>query len=140
MRQHKFSEIMELQLCGGGELYPIIQEKMKSGYVYPKGLKDLLRSYGFEVIYCRGNMNALKYEIRNGNQVIIIFEGVNPAIVKMMERLTPEIVQQLKELSTVEPRGIISASTNFSDGRMSEKGRTGPLYWRAFTCTRISEF
>lgn len=106
----------------GGELYPIIQEKMKSGYVYPKGLKDLLRSYGFEVIHCRGNMNALKYEIRNGNPVIIIFEGVNPAIVKMTERLTPEIVQQLKEFSNVEPRGIISASTNVSDGRMSEKG------------------
>ncbi len=45
---------------------------MKSGYVYPKGLKDLLRCYGFEVIYCRGNMNALKYEIRNGNPVIIL--------------------------------------------------------------------
>ena len=67
-------------------------------------------------------MNALKYEIRNGNPVIIIFEGVNSEIVKMTERLTPEIVQQLKELSNVEPRGIISASTNLSDGRMSEKG------------------
>lgn len=55
-------------------------------------------------------------------RVPIIFEGVNSEIVKMTERLTPEIVQQLKELSNVEPRGIISASTNFSDGRMSEKG------------------
>lgn len=56
----------------GKELYPIIRGKMKSGYVYPKGLKDLLRSYGFEVTYCRGNMNALKYEIRNGNPVIVM--------------------------------------------------------------------
>lgn len=55
-------------------------------------------------------------------RVPIIFEGVNSEIVKMTERLTPEIVQQLKELSNVEPRGIISASTNLSDGRMSEKG------------------
>ncbi|HFU4387907.1 TPA: hypothetical protein ACGO9J_001750 [Streptococcus suis] len=37
-----------------------------------KGLRDLLRSYGFEVIHCSGNMNALKYEIRNGNPVIIM--------------------------------------------------------------------
>lgn len=55
-------------------------------------------------------------------RVPIIFEGVNSEIVKMTERLTPEIVQQLKELSNVEPRGIISASTNFSDCRMSKKG------------------
>ncbi len=56
----------------GTELYSIIQGKMKSGYVYPKGLRNLLRSYGFEVTYCRGNMNALKYEIRNGNPIIVM--------------------------------------------------------------------
>ena len=56
----------------GNELYSIIQGKMKSGYVYPKGLRNLLRSYGFEVTYCRGNMNVLKYEIRNGNPVIVM--------------------------------------------------------------------
>ncbi len=31
-------------------------------------------------------------------------------------------MKRLKEMSNVEPMGIISASTNFSEGRMEEKG------------------
>lgn len=54
--------------------------------------------------------------------VPIIFEGVNPDIVKMYELLTPEVIKKLKALSDIEPVGIISASTNFSEGRMEEKG------------------
>lgn len=55
-------------------------------------------------------------------RVPIIFNGVNPEIAKMSELLTPERIQQLKALSNVEPRGILSASTNFSTGRMEENG------------------
>jgi len=55
-------------------------------------------------------------------RVPIIFEGVNPEIEKMAELLTPEVINQLKAISNVEPEGIISASTNFSEGRMEEKG------------------
>jgi AraC family transcriptional regulator len=33
-----------------------------------------------------------------------------------------EMITQLKSLSNVEPMGIISASANFSEGRMEEKG------------------
>lgn len=55
-------------------------------------------------------------------RVPVIFEGVNPEIAKMAEGLTPEIIQRLKEISNVEPRGIISASANFSEGRMEESG------------------
>ncbi|NMA66375.1 MAG: AraC family transcriptional regulator, partial [Clostridiaceae bacterium] len=55
-------------------------------------------------------------------RVPIIFEGVNPEIAKMTELLTEEVIKQLKELSNVEPKGIISASVNFSEGRMEEKG------------------
>jgi len=36
--------------------------------------------------------------------------------------LTPEAVAELKDFSNVEPKGIISASTNFSEGRMQEIG------------------
>lgn len=52
----------------------------------------------------------------------IVFEGVNPDIADMAILLTPEVVAELKELSNTEPAGIISASTNFSEGRMQEKG------------------
>ncbi|NLD49272.1 MAG: AraC family transcriptional regulator, partial [Clostridiaceae bacterium] len=55
-------------------------------------------------------------------RVPIIFQGINPEIAKMTELLTPEVIKALKALSNVEPKGIISASTNFSEGRMEEKG------------------
>ncbi|WP_040213737.1 AraC family transcriptional regulator [Clostridium polynesiense] len=55
-------------------------------------------------------------------RVPIIFNGVNPEIASMWEKLTEEMILKLKELSNVEPFGLISASTNFSEGRMEEKG------------------
>jgi AraC family transcriptional regulator len=55
-------------------------------------------------------------------RVPIIFQGINPEIAKMTELLTPEVIIALKSLSNVEPKGIISASANFPEGRMEEKG------------------
>lgn len=55
-------------------------------------------------------------------RVPIIFHGVNPEIAAMWSSLDAALIQQLKSLSNVEPQGIISASTNFSEGRMKEKG------------------
>ncbi|WP_336823669.1 AraC family transcriptional regulator [Sporosarcina sp. USHLN248] len=55
-------------------------------------------------------------------RVPIIFEGENTEITAMWKSLTMEKIEQLKELSNVEPAGIIQASTNFSEERMEEKG------------------
>lgn len=55
-------------------------------------------------------------------RVPIIFSGVNPEIAAMWKSLNEEMIHKLKQLSNVEPKGIISASTNFSEGRMEEKG------------------
>lgn len=55
-------------------------------------------------------------------RVPMIFNGVNPEIAKMYELLTHEVIKELKNLADIEPSGIISASTNFSEGRMKEKG------------------
>ncbi|ERI91897.1 transcriptional regulator, effector binding domain protein [Clostridiales bacterium oral taxon 876 str. F0540] len=55
-------------------------------------------------------------------RVPIIFNGVNPEISEMWKSLNSEKISKLKELSNVEPIGLISASTNFSEGRMEEKG------------------
>ena len=55
-------------------------------------------------------------------RVPIIFHGVNPEIASMWKTLTNEMINKLKLLSNVEPLGIIQASTNFSEGRMEEKG------------------
>ena len=56
----------------GGTLYSVMPHKMKSGYVYPKGVYDMLRSYGIKVKYCRGNLNALKVDLQKGNPVIVM--------------------------------------------------------------------
>jgi AraC family transcriptional regulator len=55
-------------------------------------------------------------------RVPIIFNGVNPEIAAMWQSLNEDMIRQLKELANIEPKGIISASTNFSEGRMEEKG------------------
>lgn len=50
-------------------------------------------------------------------RVSLQYEGVNPEIAAMWASLTPDDVAELKALSDVEPRGLISASLNFSEGR-----------------------
>jgi AraC family transcriptional regulator len=55
-------------------------------------------------------------------RVPIVFNGVNPEIAAMWASLNGEIISKLKELSNVKPTGILSASANFSEGRMEEKG------------------
>ncbi|MEN3779176.1 AraC family transcriptional regulator [Priestia megaterium] len=56
-------------------------------------------------------------------RVPIIFHGVNPKIAAMWESLNDETVRKLKELSNATPLGLLSASLNFSEGRMEEKGQ-----------------
>ena len=51
-------------------------------------------------------------------RVPLIYEGVNPHIAAMSAELNTELIGTLKALSNVEPRGPISASTNFSEGRL----------------------
>jgi AraC family transcriptional regulator len=55
-------------------------------------------------------------------RVPIVFHGVNPEIAAMWQSLNMEMITNLKQLSNVEPVGLLSASTNFSEGRMEEKG------------------
>lgn len=55
-------------------------------------------------------------------RVPIIFHGVNPEIAAMWKSLNQEMITKLKSISNVEPLGLLSASANFSEGRMEEKG------------------
>ncbi|EEL48781.1 MULTISPECIES: AraC family transcriptional regulator [Bacillus cereus group] len=55
-------------------------------------------------------------------RVPIVFSGVNQEIASMWKSLDIQAIHTLKALSNVEPTGLISASTNFSEGRMEEKG------------------
>jgi AraC family transcriptional regulator len=55
-------------------------------------------------------------------RVPIQFNGVNTEIAAMWKSLSSKDIEQLKEIANIEPNGLISASTNFSEGRMEEKG------------------
>jgi len=55
-------------------------------------------------------------------RVPIQFNGVNPEIASMWQSLSTDDITQFKEISNVEPLGLIQASVNFSEGRMEEKG------------------
>ncbi|PGO33096.1 AraC family transcriptional regulator [Bacillus cereus] len=55
-------------------------------------------------------------------RVPIVFNGVNEEIASMWKSLDSQSIETLKSLSNIEPTGIISASINFSEGRMEEKG------------------
>ena len=51
-------------------------------------------------------------------RVPLIYEGVNPTIASMWQSLDEGTIKTLKALSNVEPVGLLSASTNFSEGRL----------------------
>lgn len=50
-------------------------------------------------------------------RVSLLYNGVNPEIAAMWASLTEEDIRALKQLSDVEPTGLISASVNFTEGR-----------------------
>lgn len=50
-------------------------------------------------------------------RVSLVYEGVNPEIAAMWTTLTEDDIRTLKALSNVEPRGLVSASVNFEEGR-----------------------
>jgi AraC family transcriptional regulator len=106
---------------------------------YPKMTFQLTIQGGCEMNYRIVEKDPFKI-VGFKKRVPIIFNGVNPEIAKMYERLTPEVIKQLKELSNVEPRGIISASTNFSEGRMEEKGELDHYIGVATSSDETGEF
>jgi len=73
-------------------------------------------------------------------RVPIVFNGVNEEIASMWKSLDPGTIQTLKSLSNIEPTGIISASTNFSEGRMEEKGELDHYIGVASTKTCPKQF
>ena len=50
-------------------------------------------------------------------RVALQYHGVNPEIAAMWQSLTMDGIQELKAMADVEPKGMLSASVNFSEGR-----------------------
>jgi AraC family transcriptional regulator len=88
---------------------------------YPRVTFQLTIKGGSEMNYRIEDKEAF-YIVGIKKRVPIIFHGVNPEIASMWETLNEEAINNLKKLSNVTPLGLLSASTNFSEGRMEEKG------------------
>lgn len=48
-------------------------------------------------------------------RITLQYKGVNPQMEALTQKLTPSIISDLKNLSNIEPIGILSVSANFSD-------------------------
>jgi AraC family transcriptional regulator len=88
---------------------------------YPRMTFQLTIKGGNEMNYRIQEKEAFRM-VGIKKRVPIIFHGVNPEIASMWESLDSEMINNLKNLSNVEPLGLLSASTNFSEERMEEKG------------------
>ncbi|WP_135551333.1 AraC family transcriptional regulator [Paenibacillus cymbidii] len=71
-------------------------------------------------------------------RVPLVFSGVNPAIAGMWSSLDMETILRLKMLSDIEPIGLLSASVNFSEGRMDEQGELDHYIGVATTATEAA--
>jgi AraC family transcriptional regulator len=128
----------------------VIDVAIKYGYTSPDSFTRAFQNlHGVTPTEARNNGQSLKayppmtfqLSIKGGNEmnyrieekeafsivglmkrVPIVFEGVNPGIAAMWQSLNEDTIKKLKNLSNVEPIGLISASTNFSETRMEEKG------------------
>ncbi|BDH63145.1 AraC family transcriptional regulator [Lysinibacillus sp. PLM2] len=88
---------------------------------YPKMTFYLSIKGGIEMNYRIIEKSAFKI-VGIKKRVPIVFNGVNSEIDAMWKSLNIDLISQIKALSNTDPVGIISASVNFDDGRMEEKG------------------
>lgn len=99
-------------------------EVRKSGHslkAYPRMSLQLTIQGGTEMNYRIVEKESFRI-VGLKKRVPVIFHGVNPEIAAMWKSLDLELIQRLKSLSNIEPSGLISASVNFSEGRMEENG------------------
>ncbi|MEC0128270.1 AraC family transcriptional regulator [Paenibacillus pabuli] len=88
---------------------------------FPRMTFQLTIQGGSEMNYRIEDKEAFRI-VGISKRVPIVFNGVNPEIAAMYQRLTPELIETIKGLSNVQPTGLISASAHFSEERMQEKG------------------
>lgn len=55
-------------------MYEKMPGKLRNGAVLSKNLKKVLKKYGYNVIYRKGNLNTLKAELSRGNRVIVFIK------------------------------------------------------------------
>lgn len=58
----------------GEALYVNFPSKLKSGNIYLKGIRTVLKNKGFNTNYYKGNIHTLKYEVSKGTPVIVFIK------------------------------------------------------------------
>ena len=58
----------------GNDIYAKIEPKMKNGAVMPGVLKRVIRGYGLDVDYVKGNLQSLKVDISEGKRIIVFIK------------------------------------------------------------------
>ncbi|WP_289136661.1 AraC family transcriptional regulator [uncultured Brevibacillus sp.] len=84
---------------------------------YPRMTFQLTIKGGNEMNYRLEEKDAFRI-VGIKKRVPLIYHGVNPEIASMWASLDQETILRWKSLSNIEPSGLISASTNFSEGRL----------------------
>ncbi|MFB5661128.1 GyrI-like domain-containing protein [Alteribacillus sp. HJP-4] len=88
---------------------------------YPPMTFQLSIQGGEEMNYRIVSKDAFKIVGRK-KRVTLLYHGVNPEIENMWRNLSKKEQDQIKQLSNIEPAGMINASTNFSEGREDNHG------------------
>jgi len=63
------------QEADGEELYKLFPSKTRSGTVYPKGIRTVLKEKGYHTKYYKGTIDTLKYEVSKGTPVIVFIKA-----------------------------------------------------------------
>ncbi len=69
---------------------------------------------GIEMNYRIVEKNAF-YIVGFKKRITIQFKGINPHMNSLIQKLTPQIIADLKSLCDMEPKGILSVSANFQE-------------------------
>lgn len=124
--------------CHGITPSKLRRDKQKL-FMYPK-LSFQLTVKGISAM----NVRIVEKEAFNligiSKRVPIVFNDVNPAIVDMVKSLDERKISALKSINNCEPKGIVSASFDFSTDRMNEKGELSHLIGVHSYETKLEEF
>lgn len=124
--------------CHGITPSKLRKDKLKLS-VYPK-VSFQLTVKGINAM----NVKIVEKEAFNligiSRRVPIVFHGVNSAIVEMAMSLNEHKIKTLKSINDCEPKGIVSASYDFSSTRMSEKGELTHLIGVHTYATSLEDF
>ena len=99
-------------------MHGILPSSVKKGNIilkaFPPMTFQLTIKGGNEMDYRIVEKDAFKI-VGLKKRITLIFEGVNHQMDSVLQSLTAESIKELKSLCDIEPKGILSVSTNFSE-------------------------